>query len=70
MHRDQFMVVVDAHRARGDLQPQLLADELKRRRVVAVLELNVAIAVELGLGPPGTLVRSPAGAVASPARSG
>lgn len=55
MDGDEFMATVDAHRARGDLEPQLLTDELKRRRVVAVLELDMAVAVELGLGPHRTL---------------
>ena len=51
MDGDQLVVVIDAQRARSDLEPEFLVQPAKRRRVIAVLELDVAVAVQLGFGP-------------------
>jgi hypothetical protein len=51
MDRHQLVLMVDAQGIRRDLQPQCLVDQAKRRRVVAVRMLDVAVAVQLGLGP-------------------
>lgn len=54
---DQLVRLVEAHHRVGRLQPQALAGQPERHRVVAALELDMGIAVDLDLGPHGQLRR-------------
>ena len=51
MRGNQFMVVINPQHRCGDLEPEHLIDPFKWCRVVTVLELNVAVRVQLGLSP-------------------
>jgi len=53
MHCDQFVFKINAHGVRGDLQPKRLVNQAKRRRVEAVVMLDMAIRMQLGLRPGG-----------------
>ncbi len=48
---DEFVVAIDAHDPWCQLHPELLADQSIGGGVVALVDLNVAIAVQLGLDP-------------------
>ncbi len=50
-------VVIELDRGVRGLEPQLAADELKRHRVIRLLELDMAVAVDLDVGPGGDLDR-------------
>ena len=51
MHRDQFMVAIDAHGDRRGLEPQGLPQQAEGNGVQAFLELHMGIAMDLDLGP-------------------
>ena len=48
MDRDQLMLLIDAQHIWRDLQPERLVDQAKRRRVVTVVMLDMAIGMQLG----------------------
>ena len=53
MDRDQLMLLIDAQHIRRDLQPERLVDQAKRRGILAVLVLDMTVAMQFRLGPGG-----------------
>ncbi len=54
---DRFLPAIQRHHGVGRLEPQFLADQPIRDRVKALLELDMSVAVHLGLRPHGKLRR-------------
>jgi hypothetical protein len=55
-HHLQVMINLDG--GIRDLEPHLLMNQRKRRRVIRFLELDMAVAVQLDLAPDGDLNRN------------